>query len=189
MCCGYLACSTPTSEGEDGGCRGAVYPDWTTSPYVLPYPVGQTFRVDLSNCSGSFHSAGQPDEFAVDFAMSIGTLITASRPGVVVAVEESGVDGGFPNNLVVVDHGDDTFAEYMHLTQDGALVAVGDSVDYGDDIGLSGATGLAGYPHLHLVVVRDDPAWPYFSAPFNFSNTAANPRGLDANTPYEALSY
>jgi len=121
--------------------------------------------------------------------MQIGTLITASRPGVVTFVEESGRDAGFPNNLVVVDHGDGTFAEYMHLTLDGALVTVGDTVDYGDDIGLSGVTGLAGYPHLHLVVVRDDPAWPYESVPITFKNATANPRGLSANTAYEALTY
>lgn len=78
--------------------------------------------------------------------MRIGTLITAPRVSTVVHVEQSGEDYGFPNNLVVVDHDDGTFAHYMHLTRDGALVTEGARVLRGDSIGWSGATGLAGYP-------------------------------------------
>jgi murein DD-endopeptidase MepM/ murein hydrolase activator NlpD len=174
---------------DDVGCSGATYPAWQTSPYVLPYPAGITHRVDLSNCSGSFHSAGTPDAFATDFAMPIGTVITASRPGTVVQVEESGIDGDFPNNLVVVDHGDGTFAQYMHLTRDGALVSIGETVSRGDTLGLSGVTGLAGYPHLHFVVTAGDWPWPYESIPVTFSNTDANPRGLAAGGVYAALPF
>ena len=179
--------SGPTVNSD--GCPGVTYPDWATSPYVLPYRVGSTFRTGLSTCGGSFHSQGQPDEFAIDFDMGIGTLITASRPGTVVYVEQSGRDFDFPNNLVVVDHGDGTYGEYMHLTQGGALVDVGDTLAQGDSIGLSGATGLAGYPHLHFVVVGDDWQWPYVSVPVTFSNTTANPNSLRGGTAYEALSY
>lgn len=187
---GVLACfEDPAGPAPLGGCPGADYPPWSSSPYVLPYPVGETFRTDLSHCGGSYHSEGLPDEFAMDFNMSIGTVITASRSGTVVLVEESGVDYGFPNNLVVVDHGDGTYAEYMHLTEDGALVDEGAVVAPGDTIGLSGATGLAGYPHLHMVVVEGDPSWPYESIPITFSNTSANPTGLLGNTAYEALPY
>ena len=171
------------------GCPGVDYPNWDTSPYVLPFAVGETYRVELANCSSSYHSEQYPDKFAYDFVMEIGTPITASRAGTVIFIEESGVDFNQPNNLVVVDHGDNTFAEYMHLTQGGAAVAVGDEVAQGDLIGYSGATGLAGYPHLHFIVVKDDPRWPYEAMPVTFRNTAANPRGLSSFTDYEALPY
>jgi murein DD-endopeptidase MepM/ murein hydrolase activator NlpD len=152
--------------------------------------VGQEYRVDLSHCSGSYHSEGQPDAFAIDFAMPIGTTVTAARAGRVVYVREDGVDGpGSPNNLVVVDHGDDTFAEYMHLTFEGALVEMGDAVEPGDMIGLSGATGLAGYPHLHFVVVEGRWAYPYTSIPTTFRNTEANERSLASGHTYRANSY
>ncbi|MEZ4700042.1 MAG: M23 family metallopeptidase [Rhodothermales bacterium] len=170
-------------------CPGGVYEDWETSDYVLPYPVGRTYLVDLSHCSGSYHSEGLPDEYAIDFNMPIGTLITASRAGTVVHVVESGYDGNDPNNLVVVSHGDGTYAEYMHLTRDGALVEVGETVAPGDSIGLSGATGLAGYPHLHFVVAVDDWKWPYESTPTTFSNTAPNPRSLASGYEYTARAY
>ena len=187
---GLLSCigglSAPTAVN---GCPGASYPAWADSPYVLPVAVGRTVQMDLTNCSGSFHSAGQPDEFAMDFRMGIGTEITAARAGRVVWVVESGVDFQFPNNLVVVDHGDGTFGQYMHLTLDGAAVSEGEDVVPGDVIGRSGATGLAGYPHLHFVVTRGQFRFPYASIPVTFRNTRANPRGLLAGEQYTALEY
>lgn len=80
-----LGCNTPLSTPEvTDGCPGATYAPWDASPYVLPVPVGITAQMDLTNCSGSFHSAGQPDQFAMDFRMSVGTVITAARAGRVV---------------------------------------------------------------------------------------------------------
>lgn len=194
LACGLAilpACLEPIEPAltGDGGCSGATYPDWNTSAYVLPFPVGQTYGVNLGNCSASYHSQGQPDEFAYDFGMEIGTVITASRPGTVVFVEESGFDGGFPNNLAVVDHGDGTLGAYMHLTHEGSRVEEGDEVTRGDTIGWSGNTGLAGYPHLHFVVVQSPGEWPYRSLPVTFRNTQPNPTGLASYTPYSALPY
>jgi hypothetical protein len=183
-------CSPHDKEGPlASGCPNTTYPDWKTSPYILPYPVGQAFKIDLSNCSGSYHSEGRPDEFAIDFNMEIETLITAARSGKVVHVEESGLDRGRPNNLVIIDHGDNTYAEYMHLTHNGAFVKVGDFIERGDSIGLSGSTGLAGYPHLHFVVTEKSWQWPYKSIPITFCNTLSNERSLASDTVYEAFSY
>ena len=170
------------------GCVDADYPDWETSPYVLPFPVGETYKVNLSNCSSSYHAAGRNDALAYDFAMAPGTLITAARAGTVIFVEERG-KGGERNNLVVVKHEDKTSAQYMHLQQNGALVEVGDVVEQGDEIGLSGATGLAGYPHLHFIVTKGSWKWPYKGVPVTFSNTTPNPTGLASNTEYTALPY
>lgn len=174
---------------ERGGCPGAVYPEWRTSPYVLPIPVGETAYIDLSHCSGSFHSAGEPDEFGIDFDLAVGSLITASRAGTVVWVEESGYDGGFPNNVVVVDHGDGTYAQYMHLTRDGAIAEVGDELESGAPVGYSGVTGYAGYPHLHFIVTADGFDYPYRSIPTTFRNTGPNPRSLLSGLTYVAEPY
>ncbi|MGB5556001.1 MAG: M23 family metallopeptidase, partial [Flavobacteriaceae bacterium] len=103
-------------------------------------------------------------------------------------VEESGDDGGFPNNRVVIMHDDNTYAHYMHLTKNGALVHSGDEVVQGDSIGLSGNTGLAGFPHLHFVVT-EKPDYPYVSIPTTFSNTLSNQRSLAPSIPYPAYSY
>lgn len=171
------------------GCTSATYPNWQTSEYVLPYPVGTSYTTKLSHCSHSYHAAGEADEFATDFVMPVGTLITASRAGEVVHVEEGGVDGEFPNNLVVVKHEDNTYAQYMHLTWGGAFVEVGAMVVQGDSIGKSGATGLAGYPHLHFVVTKEGWEYPYQSTPFNVKNTLSNPRGPASYKEYPAFPY
>lgn len=183
-------CLSPLTETDAlGGCSGADYPDWAASEYVLPIPVGASVEIDLSNCTSSYHAQGRPDEFAIDFDLDIGATITASRPGVVVRVEESGQDFGFPNNIVVVDHRDGSYGQYMHLTRDGAAVELGDEVVWGTVIGQSGATGLAGYPHLHFVVTEGGHSWPYQSAPVTFRNTDANPRSLLSDRIYQALPW
>ncbi|MCP5062771.1 MAG: M23 family metallopeptidase [Ignavibacteriae bacterium] len=171
------------------GHPNTIYPDWQTSPNILHCPVGKAYKIDLGNCSGSYHSKGKPDEFAIDFNMGIGTLIIALRSGKVVHVEESGFDGQHPNNLVIIDHGDHTFAEYMHLTRNVALVNVGDIVEKGKSIGLSENTGLSGYPHLHFVVTSESWQWSYVSIPVTFSNTISNEKSLASSTIYEACNY
>lgn len=192
-------CSTRNPKSEDTeqlvapiaiGCPNTEYGDWSRSEYVLPYPIHKEYTVNLSHCSGSYHSEGQPDAYAIDFAMDIGTIVSASRAGKVVYVEESGNDGDFPNNLVIVEHDDGTFAQYMHLTKDGALVNVGEALEQGDLIGLSGSTGLAGYPHLHFVVTQPGSyKYPYTSLPTTFKNTIANEKSLAMGTRYPAYKY
>jgi len=185
-----------TLEGATGvpnvypNCDEADYGDWQFSNYILPYAIGTSYTIGLSHCSGSYHSFGRPDQFAIDFNMPINSQIKASRAGIVVFIEESGEDYSFPNNKIVVEHADGTFAQYMHLTKNGAQVTVGQSVDLGTNLGLSGATGLAGYPHLHFVVTEGE-SWeyPYTSIPMNFSNTDANPNSLEQGSTYEAMPF
>ena len=47
-------------------------------------------------------------------------------------------------------------AHYWHLSKDGALVNVGDTIKKGQSIGLSGNTGYSAFPHLHFEVVGND---------------------------------
>ena len=175
--------------GPAVGCDGQRYAPVREGLYVLPFPVGTRYRMSLGNCSSSFHGPLTPDQYAYDFVMEIGTPITASRAGTVVHVEASGRDGGFPNNLVVVRHDDDTYAQYMHLTQGGADVRVGDRVAPGDPIGRSGNTGLAGTPHLHFVVTTDGWAYRYASVPVTFRNGAPSETVLRGGVTYTALRY
>lgn len=55
-------------------------------------------------------------------------------------------------NYIIIDHGDGTFAEYMHLERNSSLVRLGQRVTAGTPIGLSGMTGYATAPHLHFDV-------------------------------------
>jgi len=170
-------------------CSEVNFGNWQESDYTLPYYPGESRRIGLSSCSGSFHSQGLPDQFAVDFEMEIGDYVLAARGGTVVYVEESGIDGDYPNNKIVIRHSDGTFGQYMHLTYDGAIVEKGQSVTQGDLIGYSGATGFADDPHLHFVVSTPLKwSFPYFSIPLTFRNTIANERGLLEGRFYPAYS-
>jgi len=55
-------------------------------------------------------------------------------------------------NYVLVLHDDGSIASYVHLKHKGALVSVGDRVEAGQDIGLSGNTGWSRGAHLHFSV-------------------------------------
>lgn len=176
------------------GCDGYAYPNWETSPHKLPYPVGQSYQIGLSHCSGQEHSAGEPDQFAIDILMEIGTLVTAARAGFIMYVEESGLDFEEKNNVVVLLDEDSYYIQYQHLTHNGAIVEEGDFVEAGDPIGYSGASGNPRAPHLHLVATDWDFSNPYGTNPYRsfqmtFSNTTPNPRSLIQYETYEALPY
>jgi murein DD-endopeptidase MepM/ murein hydrolase activator NlpD len=123
-----------------------------SSPYNLPWHVGQTWPV-----SPHLVRDISVQRYAIDVPMPVGTDVLAMRSGSVVRVEESYFDGdnvfGHENH-VYVQHEDGTVARYVHLTNLGALVQIGDLVKQGQPIGLSGHTGNSSEPHLHMDVTR-----------------------------------
>ncbi len=122
--------------------------------YRIPYQNGESY-VMSQGYNGNFSHEGKN---ALDFTMPEGTKICAARSGVVVEVSvDSNI--GCPNkrcldyaNSIVIYHGDGTFAEYAHLKKKGSKVKVGQDVDEGEVIGLSGNTGFTSGPHLHFEV-------------------------------------
>jgi murein DD-endopeptidase MepM/ murein hydrolase activator NlpD len=190
------ACSTNSvSPGDSEVCTG--YADWQSSSYVLPYSAGKTFKVIQGNCSAPGNGHRGVQRYGYDFDMGIGTQFVAARAGVVAAVEESHVDGQVGDsgldNYIAVRHTDGTVAIYGHITHDGAIVSVGDVVQQGATLGMSGNTGNTNnIPHLHLSVHSCDPvtggsaACP--SIPVTFRNTEANPQGLQVGQNYTAAA-
>jgi murein DD-endopeptidase MepM/ murein hydrolase activator NlpD len=81
-----------------------------------------------------------------DFRAETGTPVEAMNSGVVVVARDMFYEGGF----VVIDHGQGLSTLYMHLSE--IKVREGDSVTKRQVIGLSGATGRATAPHLHVGV-------------------------------------
>ncbi|MBX9690409.1 MAG: M23 family metallopeptidase [Candidatus Obscuribacterales bacterium] len=128
--------------------------------YALPYSQSEHYRVRQSYFGSFSHNLGSSEQYAIDFSMPEGTTIRASRPGVVIACrDDSDLGGPSPDfkpyaNYVVIKHGDGTYANYMHLQKKGVLVELGQKVQEGTPIGLSGATGFARGAHLHFHVYR-----------------------------------
>jgi matrix metalloproteinase-14 (membrane-inserted) len=55
-------------------------------------------------------------------------------------------------NYLILQHGDGTFGVYWHFQKGSLQVKIGNNVERGDFIGLSGGTGNASTPHLHMDV-------------------------------------
>lgn len=178
----------PTAPSQTN-CAGAQFPDAATSEYVLPYEVGTSRELSQSNCDG-FHN--DLDWFAYDFDMPIGTRVLAARAGTVSWVQEQYVDGdhAFEHaNTIQITHADGSKAQYLHLTQNGAQVELGDRVERGQFIGLSGFTGMTGSRrHLHFVVFEFINETSRRSLPVTFRNVR-DPQPLVAGKSYLALAY
>lgn len=124
--------------------------------YALPYRESEAYRV--SQGYGGSHSHTDHAHFSIDFSMPVGTVICATRGGVVSRVvdhhHEGGPDKSYASkwNVIEIIHSDLSVAAYGHLSEDGSLVTVGDSVSRGDPIAISGNTGWSRGPHLHFHV-------------------------------------
>jgi len=170
----------------DAGCDGQVYPDPETSDYQIPFPAGTKIQMGLSNCSTSFHGEGSPDQYAFDFDFQEGTSFFASRSGEVVKViNDQASSGGGAGNYVVLDHGDQTFGLYLHSPEGGITAEVGQFIEQGARLGSIGRSGLAGYPHLHFIVVKDQYDYPYKGIPISFKNVSPPTTVLQSYTTYQ----
>jgi len=81
-----------------------------------------------------------------DVGVMTGTTVRASRAGQVTV---AGWLGGY-GNCVMIDHGDGVTTVYGHLSE--ITVSVGEYVDQGERIALSGNTGRSTGPHLHFEI-------------------------------------
>jgi murein DD-endopeptidase MepM/ murein hydrolase activator NlpD len=80
----------------------------------------------------------------VDLASIQKSPVPVANSGKVVLAEDLGIYG----KTVLVDHGFGLFSSYSHLSR--IDVTVGDRVVKGQQIGITGKTGLAGGDHLHF---------------------------------------
>jgi len=112
-----------------------------------------TFRApvnaSISDAFGTrrtFNGKVQSEHQGLDFAASQGTPVSAVNAGTVLLARPLYFEG----NCVVLDHGQGLLTLYMHLSE--IKVKEGGRVTAGQELGLSGSTGRATGPHLHLAV-------------------------------------
>ncbi|WP_329383615.1 M23 family metallopeptidase [Streptomyces sp. NBC_01716] len=107
-----------------------------------------------------------------DFAVPIGTNVKAAHDGVVVKAGPNGAgDGPAYGNAIVVKHGTKNakYSQYAHLSK--VKVHVGQKVDKGESIALSGNTGNSSGPHLHFEI-RTTPNYGSAVNPLTFLRSA-----------------
>ncbi|MEU8507977.1 M23 family metallopeptidase [Streptomyces brevispora] len=111
-------------------------------------PVSQ---YELSASYGNDGSRWAHKHSGQDFAVPIGTKVEAAHNGTVVkAGPNGGGDGPAYGNAIVIKHGNGTYSQYAHLSQ--VDVHIGQSVEKGQKIALSGNTGNSSGPHLHFEI-------------------------------------
>ena len=165
------------------------------SLYNLPFGVGESYELRQGNCTFHTHSVENKTEFAFDFVMDIGTPIHAARSGQVAAIEDRFFDGNNgEDNYIIIAHEDKTFSYYVHLTNAGVTVELGEFVQQGDVIGYSGDTGMKAIPHLHFHVIEtNDECFQNGTIgicptiPISFKNASPSDKILNQGLIYTAI--
>lgn len=101
---------------------------------------------DVFGTSRTFNGKTQSVHQGLDYAVPEGTPVAALNSGTVLLAQPLFFEG----NCVVLDHGQGLLTLYMHLSK--FKVKEGERVTGGEKIGLSGGTGRATGPHLHVAV-------------------------------------
>ncbi len=95
-------------------------------------------------CRSIINGMERSPHSGVDLKAAEGTHVNATNRGIVVLV----ADHFFSGLSVFIDHGGGVQSMYFHLSE--VLVQVGELLEKGTIIGLSGSSGRATGPHLHF---------------------------------------
>jgi murein DD-endopeptidase MepM/ murein hydrolase activator NlpD len=116
--------------------------EWS-GPFTTPAEAA------ISDVFGSrrvFNGKTSSPHLGLDFRVPSGTPVAAMNDGTVLLARPLYFEG----NFVVLDHGQGLLTLYLHLSE--FKVKEGEQVKRGQEIGLSGGTGRATGPHLHVAV-------------------------------------
>jgi murein DD-endopeptidase MepM/ murein hydrolase activator NlpD len=110
------------------------------------HPPAKAQISDVFGTSRTFNGRVQSVHQGLDYAVPEGTPVAALNGGTVLLAQPLFFEG----NCVVLDHGQGLLTLYMHLSK--IEVKEGERITSGEKIGLSGGTGRATGPHLHVAV-------------------------------------
>lgn len=122
--------------------KGDLLPEWSGN-FLMPVEAEAS---DSFGTARVFNGKVASVHRGTDFRVHSGTPVHAANDGQVVLASPLFFEG----NCVVIDHGEGLKTIYMHLSE--IQVKAGDHVTRGQVIALSGGTGRATGPHLHLAV-------------------------------------
>lgn len=141
----------------------------------LPIPKNKAVRI-IQGHAGAYSHDHMYSRYAIDFSLKVGDTIFAALDGYAVLMTEGYTTGGkdirwldFANKIMIYNPETGLFFQYSHLAHQGAFVEVGDWVEQGQPIGLSGMTGYTDIPHLHFNVLVPEPGkMELISVPVDF---------------------
>jgi murein DD-endopeptidase MepM/ murein hydrolase activator NlpD len=101
---------------------------------------------DVYGSQRIFNGVAQREHQGLDYRVHTGTPVAAMNDGKVLLSRFLYFEG----NCVAIDHGQGLLTLYFHLSE--LKVKEGEAIKRGQEIGLSGGTGRATGPHLHVAV-------------------------------------
>ena len=133
---------------------GTHYEDLTISNFcdLAPGASILDYRCDAYTYDG--HDA--TDSCLIGFGeQARNAPIFAAQDGVVIGTHDGEPDmnvvwANVPANYVLVDHGNGRVAYYWHMRKNSVAVAPGQPVIAGQQLGLTGSSGMSNWPHLHF---------------------------------------
>ena len=120
---------------------------WTRPFRSLPNAAVTSHFADRRTYVYEGREIDKQDHLGFDLASVRRAEIPAANRGTVLMAEYFGIYG----NTILIDHGYGLQSLYGHLSS--ISVNVGDTVERGQVIGRTGATGLAGGDHLHFTML------------------------------------
>lgn len=128
------------ARAREVGKRAHERPPMWTREFKVPREAAVTSPFGTGRM---FNGVVASRHLGVDYKGGVGAPVYAANRGVVALVDTFFLAG----RLVYLDHGGGVVTGYFHLTR--PVVAKGDTVERGQQIGTVGATGRVTGPHLH----------------------------------------
>ena len=132
-------------------------PEFLWNQAFLPFPGGQVMERFAARRTYHFNDkvVDHQTHLGFDLASTQHAPVPAANRGVVMLADYFGIYG----NTVILDHGHGLMSLYAHLSS--ISVKPDQTVERGQQVGLSGATGLAAGDHLHFAtLMRGVPVTP-----------------------------
>jgi len=101
---------------------------------------------DVFGTARIFNQEVQSRHLGLDYGVPAGTGVHAVNRGTVILARPLYFEG----SCLMIDHGQGLFSLYLHLSE--FSVKEGDQVETGQLVGMSGGSGRATGPHLHLAI-------------------------------------
>jgi Peptidase family M23 len=143
---------------------------------LRPSPTSPTSTA-LTNTLGCGPGDTSYDEHpGYDYRAAMGTPVKAAAAGTVVnnnrqrCVLTNLVGSCDDSGFVGIDHGNGYISQYGHMQVNTISVTAGQRVNQGQQIGLSGQTGVPNNPHLHFEVIKLIPGhFTDYGTPANYA--------------------
>lgn len=154
-----------------------------STEFDFPFPKDKEYKILQGNNTDFTHNSDY-SRYALDFNLKINDTICAATNGYVVGVIDKYQFSGkgnewrpYANYLSIYNPNSGIFCQYAHLIKNGSLVKIGDKVEMGQPIALSGNTGQSTVAHLHFNCLKPiDNNDGLISIPIEFIN---GQKGLD----------